>query len=209
MKKLLVLAAIAVFSFTSVQAQDGVDKVIDQAKNGGFYIGANIGFSLLNSTRPLFNNLEADEFGSFNFGFDAAYLFEVMPNLEVGALVGYTQYVASGGYTYIDDNGDDVKFDYKDAGFVPISTSVRYYFGERKFFGGFDLGYAVNVVGDDNVDGGLFLRPKFGFNLGKIALIASYQRIFGNTDYTDGVGNNYYTLSGFASFNVGAEFHLN
>jgi hypothetical protein len=207
MKKFLLLAAFAVFSLSTVKAQDNGDN-----SGGGFYVGANIGFSLFNSTRPLFNSLEADEFGSFNFGFDAAYLFEVMPNLEVGGLVGYTQYVASGGYDYIDDNGDDVRFDYKDAGFVPISTSARYYFGDRKFFGGFDLGYAVNVSGDDDVndvDSGLFLRPKFGFNLGKIALIASYQRIFGNTNYVDGNGSNFYSLSGFASFNVGAEFNIN
>jgi opacity protein-like surface antigen len=45
MKKLLVLAAIAVFGFSNVNAQDGVDKVIEQAKNGGFYVGANVGFS--------------------------------------------------------------------------------------------------------------------------------------------------------------------
>ncbi len=201
MKKLLVLAAFAVFGLSTVNAQDVAAKM----KSGGFKVGANVGFSLLNSNRYFFYVNEADDFGSFNFGVDFAYLFEVIPNLEVGGLVGYTQYVASGGYDYINDNGDQVRFDYKDAGFVPISSTARYYFADKKFFGGVDLGYAINVIGDDNVNGGFYLRPKFGFNLGNIALIASYQRIFGNTDYRTN-GNTYYSLSGFASFNVGAEF---
>ena len=212
MKKLLVLAAIAVFGLTNVNAQDGVDKVIEQAKNGGFKVGANIGVSLLNSS--IYNlgyENNADDFGSFNFGVDVAYLFEVMDNLEVGALVGYTQFLAKGEYykPIYDDNGyydGSVRADFKDASFVPISSTARYYFADRKFFGGLDLGYAINVGGDDNVDGGLFLRPKFGFNLGMITLIASYQKVGGGVDYNDSHGNTYYNLSGFSSFNVGAEF---
>lgn len=212
MKKLLVLAAIAVFGFTNVNAQDGVDKVIEQAKNGGFKVGANIGVSLLNSS--IYNlgyENNSDDFGSFNFGVDVAYLFEVMDNLEVGALVGYTQFLAKGSYSkpIYDDNGyfdGYVTADFKDASFVPISTTARYYFADRKFFGGLDLGYAINVSGDDNVEGGLYLRPKFGFNLGMVTLIAAYQRIGGGVDYNDSHGNTYYNLSGFSSFNVGAEF---
>jgi hypothetical protein len=213
MKKLLVLAAIAVFSLTSVNAQEDntVNKVINEVKGGGFYVGANIGFSILNSSRYNFiSNDDVEDFGSINFGVDVAYLFEVMDNLEVGGLVGYTHYLASGQYFTGDfnDNGDKVFFNYKDAGFVPISSSVRYYFGDRKFFGGIDLGFAINVSGDD-VDSGLYLRPKFGFNLGKVALIASYQRKSGGASYNDTNGNSLYNLSGFASFNVGAEFNIN
>ena len=210
MKKLLVLAAIAVFSFTSVNAQDGVDKVIDQAKNGGFYVGANIGFSVINSAVTLGNT--ADDYGSFNFGFDAAYLFGIVPNLEIGLLVGYTQFLASGSYTefrgYDQDTGLPiyVEADFKDASFVPISSSARYYFGDRRFFGGFDLGYAINVSGDDGVDGGLFLRPKFGFVLGAVTLIGSFQKIGGGVDSNTTGGVTNYTLDGFNSFNVGGEF---
>lgn len=213
MKKVFLLAAFAVFSFTSVNAQEEntVNKVIDQAKNGGFYIGANIGVSVLNSSVinsiPGSNNV--DDFGSFNFGFDVAYLFEVTENLEVGLLVGYTHYVAGGEYYNgdINDNGDLIYADFKDASFVPISSSARYYFGDRRFFGGFDLGYAINVAGDDGVDGGIYFRPKFGFNLGMITLIGSYQRVGGDADYGNvNNGGTYYSLSGFSSFNVGAEF---
>jgi len=211
MKKVFLLAAFAVFGLTTVVAQEDntMDKVIDQAKNGGFYVGANIGISLLNSsiTDP-YNNNDVDDFGSFNFGFDAAYLFEVMDNLEVGLLVGYTHYVAKGEYSNGDfnDNGDLIYADFKDASFVPISSTTRYYFADRKFFGGLDLGYAINVGGDDDVEGGLYLRPKFGFNLGMITLIASYQRVGSGVDYSDNNGVNYYSLSEFSSFNAGAEF---
>jgi len=212
MKKLLVLVAFAVFALTNVNAQDGVDKVVEQAKSGGFKVGGNIGFSLLNSS--LYNlgyDNNAEDFGSFNFGVDVAYLFEVMPNLEVGALVGYTQFLAKGSYVkaiYDNDGNYEgvITADFKDASFVPISTTARYYFANHKFFGGLDLGYAVNVAGDDGVDGGLYLRPKFGFNLGAITLIASYQKVGGGVDYDDASGSTYYSLSGFNSFNVGAEF---
>ena len=196
MKKLILLAAFAVFGLSNVNAQDGVDKVIDQAKQGGFKVGANIGIAVSSAS---------SDFGSFNFGFDAAYLFEVIDNLEVGLLVGYTQFVASGeGYYY--ENGDYLLADYKDASFVPIAASGRYYFNDRKMFGGLDLGYAIKVGGDDAVDGGFYYRPKFGFDLGKVVLWAGYQGISGGVKtYT---GNNYNAVSGsgFNSFNVGVEF---
>ena len=171
MKKLLVLAAIAIVGFSKVNAQDGVDKVIEQAKNGGFYVGANLGFSLISSNK-FYNNSNDENFGSFNFGFDAAYLFEVIPNLEVGLLTGYTQFIADGKYTSFDEDnngGNFVFVDFKDASFVPVAASVRYYFADRKFFGGLDLGVGINVSGD--VKTGFYARPKFGFNLNKITLI--------------------------------------
>ena len=215
MKKLVVLAVLSLFSFSNLNAQDGVDKVVNQAKNGGFYVGANIGISVINSSviNAIPGSNDVDDFGSFNFGFDLAYLFEVIDNLEVGLLVGYTHYVANGEYEKVYFDDDDYPYtvdaDFKDASFVPISSSARYYFGDHRFFGGMDLGYAINVAGDDAVDGGLFFRPKFGFNLGVVTLIASYQRVGGDADYGDVDGNTYYSLSGFSSFNAGAEFSFN
>tara|TARA_R110000787_G_scaffold230861_1_gene338335 strand:- start:54 stop:668 length:615 start_codon:yes stop_codon:yes gene_type:complete len=202
MKKLLVLAAIAVVGFSNVNAQDSVDKVIEQAKNGGFYVGANVGFSLISSN--FYNSSSSgDDYGSFNFGFDAAYLFGVIPNLEVGLLAGYTQFIASGQYTYI-DNGSAVLVDFKDASFVPIAASGRYYFADRKFFGGLDLGVGINVSGDAKT--GFYARPKFGFNLNKITLIASFQSISGGQDYKNSNGNAGLSLNGFKSINAGIEY---
>tara|TARA_R110000787_G_scaffold17143_3_gene54125 strand:+ start:27503 stop:28144 length:642 start_codon:yes stop_codon:yes gene_type:complete len=211
MKKLIIVAAIAVFGFSNVNAQDnndsGVNKVIEQAKDGGFYIGANLGFSFISNTNLSPGTSGDENFGSFNFGFDAAYLFGVIPNLEVGLLTGYTQFIANGQYVAYNDNsngGTGVLVDFKDASFVPIAASARYYFADRKFFGGLDLGVGINVSGDAKT--GFYARPKFGFNLNKITLIASFQSISGDQDYNNSNGTKLYSLNGFKSINVGIEY---
>tara|TARA_R100001377_G_C3166961_1_gene101654 strand:- start:116 stop:706 length:591 start_codon:yes stop_codon:yes gene_type:complete len=194
MKKTILFAAMAVFGFTKMNAQDDF---VEKAKSGGFYVGANIGIPL--ST--------ASDISSFNFGFDGAYLFEVIDNLEIGGLLGYTHFVGDGSYNYNSYFDDEfvVIADYKDASFIPIAASARYYFADRKFFGGLDLGVGVNVSGD--AKSGFYARPKFGFDLGTIALIASFQSISGGVDYGDTYnGGNYVSGSGFNSFNFGVEF---
>lgn len=192
MKKLLLITALVSFSFNSVNAQDIEEKI----KGGGFYAGANIGLPL--ST--------ASDVSSFNFGFDVAYLFELIDNLEVGPLLGYTHFVGDGDYVYTQGNSGNVFIsNYEDASFLPIAASARYYFADHKFFGGLDLGVAVNVAGD--ADTGFYARPKFGFDLGTIALIASFQSISGGVDYGDTyTGGTYVSGSGFNSFNFGVEF---
>ncbi len=197
MKKVLVLAVFVVFGLTTVSAQDGVDKVIDQAKNGGFKIGANIGLPLSTTS----------DLTSFNTGGDIAYLFEVIDNFEVGGLVGYAHFFGDG--TFRDDIDDIIIIrDFKDAAFVIISSSGRYYFGDDRFFGGIDLGFAINVSGDDGVDNGLYYRPKFGFNFGVVSLIASFQGISGGVTYNNSNPTNVLKVSGFNSFNVGVELAL-
>ncbi|NOQ92876.1 MAG: hypothetical protein GQ552_09210 [Flavobacteriaceae bacterium] len=184
MKKLLFIAALAVFGVLSVNAQE---------QTGGFKVGVNIGLPIQ----------DAGDVSSFNYGADIAYLFEVIENLEVGGLVGYTVYNGDGKYEVYEVGEVPVVKNYKDAGFVPISTTARYYFSDRKFFGGLDLGYAISVSGD--ADGGLFIRPKFGFNFGKITLVGSFQRISGGVDYFEG-GLDVVKISGFTSANFGIEF---
>lgn len=192
MKNLLLTAFVAI-SFISVQAQEDL---MDKAKTGSFYLGANIGLPL--ST--------ASDVSSFNFGFDVAYLFELIDNLELGGLVGYTHFLGDGDYEYTQGTVGNVFIrDYKDASFLPIAATARYYFSDHKFFGGLDLGVAINVSGDAKT--GFYARPKFGFDLGKIALIASFQSISGGVDYGDTYyGGTYVSGSGFNSFNFGVEF---
>ena len=189
MKKVLLIAAFAVVGLSSVNAQEDdksfkgeVNEVVEMAKEGGFYVGANAGFSLINSSYVL-SGSDTDDYGSFNFGFDAAYLFEVIPNLEVGLLAGYTQFIADGQYASNDEDDVVVLVDFKDASFVPVAASARYYFADRKFFGGLDLGVGINVSGDAKT--GFYARPKFGFNLNKITLIASFQSISGDQNYSN------------------------
>jgi hypothetical protein len=195
MKKIFLVAAVAVFGFTTMNAQDDF---AEKAMNGGFYVGANIGLPL--ST--------ASDVSAFNFGFDVAYLFEVIDNLEVGGLLGYTHFIGDGSYAYYNDNDYYFVQDYKDASFIPIAASARYYFSDHKFFGGLDLGVGINVSGDAKT--GFYARPKFGFDLGPVALIASFQSISGGSDYKNYNNGNYnntvVTSSGFNSFNFGVEY---
>ena len=195
MKKIILLTAIAVLGFNTMNAQE---EVIEKAKSGSFYAGANIGLPLSTSS----------DVSSFNFGFDVAYLFELIDNLELGGLIGYTHYIGDGSYSYY-NNGNVFITNYKDASFIPVAATARYYFADDKFFGGLDMGVGINVSGDAKT--GFYARPKFGFDLGPIALIASYQSISGGTDYnnygSNGNNGNYYvTTSGFNSFNFGVEF---
>ena len=191
MKNIYLLTILFLITITASFAQD---EVMEKAKNGSFYAGVNIGLPLSTSS----------DVASFNIGGDIAYLFELVDNLELGALVGYTHYIGDGTYFY-ENNGNTIIVDYKDASFIPLAATARYYFGDHKFFGGLDLGIGINVSGD--ADTGLYARPKFGFDFG---LIASYQSISGGTNYknfNDGnYNNNVIKTSGFNSFNIGVEF---
>ncbi|WP_223033536.1 hypothetical protein [Hanstruepera marina] len=190
MKKLLLFTALVIFSLNA-KAQDIEDKI----KGGGFYVGANIGMPIS----------AAADVASFNFGFDVAYLFEVIDNLEVGPLLGFTHFIGDGEYYAYSSSNVEFRRDYKDASFLPIAASARYYFADHRFFGGIDLGVAVNVSGDAKT--GFYARPKFGFDLGVVALIASFQNISGGVDYGDTYyGGTYVSSSGFNSFNFGVEF---
>lgn len=182
---------LAVCTFSAMQAQIDVE---EKAKAGSFYLGANIGAPLSN----------ASEISSFNFGFDGAYLFELIENLEVGGLLGYTHFIGDGVYYYDGNN----QYKYKDVSFIPIAASGRYYFADHTFFGGLDLGIGINAAGD--AKSGFYARPKFGYNLGTLSLIASFQSISGGSDYkhfNDNNPNNDVVKSkGFNSFNFGVEF---
>lgn len=195
-KKNLLIAIFAIFGLI-VNAQKNTNINQYDSRGGSFIVGANIGLPLSN----------VGDVSSFNSGADIAYLYEVIENLEIGGLIGFTNYFGNGTYELIDISDDLVIIDYPDAGFVPVSSSARYYFSDRKFFGGLDLGFAINVSGD--ADNGFYHRPKFGFNFGLISLIVSYTGISGGVSVYEDYEpheSNVIKVSGFNSFNVGIEF---
>lgn len=146
-------------------------------KGGGAKIGLYVGLPTGD-----FNN------ASYLFlGGEFSYLAEVAPGFELGGLVGYSHY-------FIDDDYYPYYYDVEDVKFLPIAFSTRFYFGERKFFAGMDLGFAIGL--DNGNDGGFFYRPKFGFNLGNVNLIAAYRGVSVN-------GVNVESLT------AGIEFNLN
>ncbi len=196
MKKVLFIAVFAAFGFIGINAQENDDKsdfneVVEMAKGGGFYVGANIGVPLSG----------AGDLASFNFGFDIAYLFEVIPNLEVGGLLGYSHFIGDGTYIYNGDGGTFIR-DYKDASFLPIAASARYNFNDYQFFAGLDTGFAINLSGD--ADSGFYIRPKFGYRLGAITLIGSFTSISGGSNYNSNLTT--VSVSGFTTANVGIEY---
>jgi len=225
MKKLLFFAAFAVFGLTMNaqekitktdvnKATDAVEKgakVVEneavkqynKAKTGGFKVGLNIGLPMQ----------EAGKIASFNIGADIAWLWEVAPNFEAGALTGFTQFFGDGSYDKIENPIEDdynAKFasksttiveHYSNESFIPIAATGRYYFNSRKMYAGLDIGYAIHVAGD--AGSGFYFRPKFGWNFGKINLVGSFQRISGGVKH---IYSDAYSVSGFNSANIGVEF---
>lgn len=121
---------------------------------------------------------DADDISSFELGGDIAYLFDPIGILEVGPLVGYSQFFGEDGF-------DDLQF-------IPVAASGRVSLPQL-FFVGVDLGYAFGL--DDNVDGGFYYRPQIGYNFFKFAILVSYS----------GITDDNYTLS---SLSLGLELKL-
>jgi len=85
MKKLCIVAVVAIFSFTSINAQ------------GGFNIGANLGLP----------TSDAGDFYSFVAGAEANYLFEISDEFKVGPSVSYINYF---GDTFLGFDFPDASF---------------------------------------------------------------------------------------------------
>ena len=112
-----------------------------------------------------------------SYGADFAYFFEVSEGFKLGPMLGYSGYSADG----------------FNLSFLPVAATGRYEFPGNAFFLGADLGYGIGL--EDGVDGGVFYRPKVGYNFGLLGVIASYSGIS-----VDG--------GTFSSVNLGVEFSL-
>ncbi|WP_033960567.1 outer membrane beta-barrel protein [Psychroserpens jangbogonensis] len=143
MKKLMLLAAVAVFSLSNVNAQE-----LRAGLNGGVPIG------------------DAGDFYTFTFGLDVTYLFlEVSEDFQVGAATGYSTSsgdditspsITFGGVTIPGVTVEIDSFDY-----IPLAAAGRYSLSEA-FILGLDLGYAIVMT--DGADSGLYYRPMVGYN---------------------------------------------
>ncbi len=82
MKKLIMIAAMAVFGLSSAQE--------------GFKLGAHIGVPVA----------DAGDASSFNLGLDAAYMWNVAPSFDLGIASGYTHFIGKSNNGYkVDDFG--------------------------------------------------------------------------------------------------------
>lgn len=133
MKKLLFSASLALCTVLGVNAQ-----------STNFEAGAYAAFPVG----------DASDFSSFNLGVTAAYYWDVVDNLKIGALVGYDLFLAKKyDYGWGKVKGDDL-------GFVPIAASAKYDF--NNFFAGVNLGYSISTT--SGVDGGFLYQPRFGYS---------------------------------------------
>ena len=109
---------------------------------------------------------DVEDIHSFHASADIAYRIDIIKLLDIGAMAGYSHYFGdSVGST--DENFDDLQF-------IPVGATGRVRILSLLFVGT-DLGYAIGVS-DDN-DGGFYLRPQIGLNLGIVNVLASYENI--------------------------------
>ncbi len=155
MKKLCLVALVAMFSITTMNAQ------------GNFNVGVNAGIP----------TGDVSDLYSFTLGIEANYLFEVSDKFQVGPTVSFVNFFGDsidfGDFGDFEGGGN---FDVPDASFLPIGGAARYMASEKIVLG-VDLTYAVGISPDGN-DGGFQYRPMVGYNVSeKIMLQASYSGI--------------------------------
>ncbi|MBU2927239.1 outer membrane beta-barrel protein [Winogradskyella psychrotolerans] len=182
MKKLMLMAALAVFGFTNVNAQD--DTSGGQTSEGKWLIEANTGNQMLGTTGLYFSS--SDGSSSYNIGLDGGYF--IMDDLAIKAGLGY------GGYS--PDEGDSTSaFSYRLGAkyyfnsMIPVTVDLtgasgdgaENYAGETPLWLGVGAGYAWFI--SDNVS----IEPGLRYNVSL------------NEDYTD---------EGVLQFNVGFALHF-
>lgn len=154
MKKLLLVAAFAVFAFTTAQSQ---------VMKAGVSVALPVG--------------DASDISDFGAQLDFAYLFEINEAFQVGPMASFFFYngkdyektVRIGSYNFSTEKVKGESFL-----FLPIGGSARYIIED--FFFGADLGYGIGLSPSGN-DGGFFYRPKVGYNFGSLGAVLSYSGI--------------------------------
>ncbi len=149
MKKILLVAAFAVFAFSTAQSQT-------------MKLGAS-------ASLPVGDSSDAYTFGA---QVDFAYLFEINEAFQVGPMASFLYY--NGDTETINFGEGTLNRDIEDALFLPIGGSARFLLEE--FFFGADLGYGIGLAPSGN-DGGFFYRPKVGYDFGSIGVVLSYSGI--------------------------------
>lgn len=116
MKKLFLLAAIAVFGVSNTYAQTGLE--------------AGINFAL-----PIG---DAADVSTFSVGLDIAYLYEVSEKFDAGVSTGFSN---AFGDTF---KAGEVEFDYDDVQFIPVAIAGRFN-ATKDLYIRADVGYALGI----------------------------------------------------------------
>ncbi|HKJ48160.1 MAG TPA: hypothetical protein VJ973_03680 [Christiangramia sp.] len=111
---------------------------------------------------------DIEETHNFHASADIAYRIDIINLLDIGVMAGYSHYFGES----ITDGAFDI--DYDDLQFIPVGATGRLRILSLLFVGT-DLGYAIGV--SDGIDGGFYVRPQIGLNLGIVNVLASYENI--------------------------------
>lgn len=145
MKKLMLFAAAAVFSLTTMNAQDGE---LRAGLNGGATIGG-----------------DAKDFYGATFGLDVTYLFPVSDQFSVGGATGFQSIagdeITIEGGTFFGVTVPDQTTDVDNFNYIPLAAAGRFNASEA-FVIGADLGYAI-ATGEG--DGGFYYAPVVAYNI--------------------------------------------
>lgn len=164
MKKLCIVAVLAIFSFTSVNAQEGF--------SGGVHVGIPSG--------------DISDFSDLNFGVDLSYLFNIADGFDSGFTTGYT-YFTGKDQTFSSGDGPSITVKSDGAGFIPLAGTARYSFADN-IFGAVDLGYGVST--ESGGSGAFYYQPKAGWKSESIDVFAYYKGMSknGSTIAAFGIG---------------------
>ncbi|WP_189702508.1 outer membrane beta-barrel protein [Subsaximicrobium wynnwilliamsii] len=154
MKKLILVAVVAVFGLANVNAQNF---------NAGISAGLPIG--------------DFSDLYSFSVIVDVNYLWEVSEQFDAGVTVGYSHSFGKDEDLNL-DLGDFGSFDIEteDFGYIPIGAAGRFNASED-FTIGLDLGYAI-AVSPSGSDGGFYYAPKVQYGITQsLDIVAAYRGV--------------------------------
>lgn len=145
------------------------------AQEGQFKAGVDLGLPIG----------DAGDLYSFNFGVNAAYMWNIAEGFDVGIGAGFSSYTGKevdgfGGFDFDDedfdfDDLDGGKFKVETASFIPVYGTAQYSFSE-KIFAGADLGYGI-AIAPSGMESGLLYQPKVGYQAEKFEVYLGYKGI--------------------------------
>ncbi|PIE50970.1 MAG: hypothetical protein CSA38_00420 [Flavobacteriales bacterium] len=151
MKKIFLVAAIALMGATTVNAQ-----------SGNFKVGAHIGLPVSDLITTY----------TFNTGVDVSYTLNVSEHFNLGITTGYSYYF---GKTIKISNTPFLEV--PDLGIIPIAATGEYLF-PSKIYLSTDLGYAFFTnTGANAYSGAFYYQPKIGYKFGASEGYVGYKRM--------------------------------
>ncbi|QBO59449.1 hypothetical protein [Chryseobacterium salivictor] len=156
MKKVLLVGAIALFGAVNAQTA------------GNFKLGAHIGLPVGDSSSS----------SSVLIGADAAYLWPVASEFNLGLATGYSAWIGKSGYDTLS--------------MIPLAAAAEYKISPQ-FSLGVDLGYGFLFSNGDST-GGFYFQPKAAYHFGPSEVYVGYLGV-SKTGYNAGAINLGYAYS--------------